>query len=88
MSLIDRRISYVVREAIAACSAVDAASLRDSTPLLDINMDSLTMVTVVSQVEIDLGVAFTPDELAEILRAHDIGELAAAVARKVGLEST
>ena len=46
------------------------------------------MVTVVIQVEIDLGVAFTPDELAEILRAHDIGELAAAVARKVGLEST
>jgi acyl carrier protein len=88
MGVTDDRASYVVRDAIAACCALDAASLRDSTPLLETNMDSLTMVTVVSQVEIEFGMTFTPDELAEILRARDVGELAAAVARKVGLEST
>jgi acyl carrier protein len=88
MGATDDRISRVVREAIAACCALDAASLRDSTPLVEANMDSLTMVTVVCQVEIELGMAFTPDELAEIVRARDVGELESAVARKVGLAST
>ena len=77
------QIAHLVREALAAASALELESLNDSTPLLDPNMDSLTLVTVVSHIENAFATAFTADELAEILRARDVGELAAAVARKV-----
>ena len=77
------RISQLVREVIAATSALDPTSLHDSTPLLDLNMDSLTLVTVLSHVENALATAFAADELAEILRARDVGEVAATVARKL-----
>lgn len=77
------RISQLVREAMAAASALDPAALHDSTLLLDLNMDSLTLVTVLSHVENAFATAFAADELAEILRARDVGEVAAAVARKL-----
>jgi acyl carrier protein len=77
------QIAHLVREAIAAYSALDVEALNDSTPLVDMNMDSLTLVTVVSHVENAVGTTFTAKELAEVLRARDVGELAAAVARKV-----
>ena len=80
-------IASIVREAIAVSSALDVRSLNDSTPLLDANMDSLTLVTVLNHIENALTTAFTADEIAEILRARDIGELSAAVARKVGARS-
>jgi acyl carrier protein len=79
------RIGSLVREAVAASAALDVRSLHDSTPLLATNMDSLTLVTVLSHIENALATNFTVDELADILRARDIGELAAAVARKAGI---
>jgi len=84
MHATNTRISSLVREAIAAATGTDAGSLLDSTTLIETNMDSLTLVTVVSDVENAFGVAFAADELAEILRARDVGELTAAVARRVG----
>jgi len=77
------RVSSLVREAIAAATGLDAASLLESTPIVDTNMDSLTLVSVVSDAENAFGIAFTTEELAEILRARDVGELTAAIARRV-----
>jgi len=84
MHATNARISSLVREAIAAATGIDAGSLLDSTPLIETNMDSLTLVSVVSHVENAFGVAFAADELAEMLRARDVGELTTAVARQVG----
>jgi acyl carrier protein len=78
------RIPSLVRDAIATATGLDAASLLDSTPLVETNMDSLTLVSVVSYIESAFGTAFTADELAEILRARDVAELTAAVASKLG----
>jgi len=79
-----KRIAAVVREAISAATGLDIESLHHSTPLLETNMDSLTLVTVVSRIESAFATTFTADELAEILRARDIGEVAAGVARALG----
>ncbi|HUL83151.1 MAG TPA: acyl carrier protein [Gammaproteobacteria bacterium] len=84
MSATTARISSLVREAISAATGLDLESLLDSTPLVETNMDSLTLVSVVSQAENAFHVVFSTDELAEILRARDVGELVAAVARKIG----
>jgi len=83
MNATAEEIASLVREAIAVCSALDPRALNDSTPLLDASMDSLTLVTVLNYIENALTTVFTADEIAEILPARDIGELSAAVARKV-----
>jgi acyl carrier protein len=77
------QVDRFVLEAIADAAAVDAASLRQSTPLLDVQMDSLTLVAIVTRAEAAYGAVFDTNELAEILRARSVGELAAIVARKV-----
>jgi acyl carrier protein len=77
------QVDRFVLEAVADAAAVDAASLRQSTPLLDAQMDSLTLVAIVTRAEAAYGAVFDANELAEILRARSVGELAAIVARKV-----
>ena len=77
------QIDRFVLKAVADAAAVDVTLLRQSTPLLDAQMDSLTLVAIVARVEAAYGAAFDPDELAEILRARSVGELAVIVARKV-----
>jgi len=78
------QVDRFVLEAVADAAAVDAASLRQSTPLLDAQMDSLTLVAIVTRAEAAYGAVFDVDELARILRARSVGDLAAIVARKVG----
>lgn len=82
-----QRIASLVRDAVAASASLDVRTLNDSTPLVATNMDSLTLVTVLTHIENALETVFNADELAEILRARDIGELTAAVARKVGVRT-
>lgn len=77
------QVDRFVLEAVADAAAVDAASLRQSTPLLDAQMDSLTLVAIVTRAEAAYGAVFDANELAEILRARSVGELAVIVARKV-----
>jgi acyl carrier protein len=51
--------------------------------LLDTYLDSLTLVSILSRIEIQYGFAFEIDELTEMLRAADIGDLIAVIARKL-----
>ena len=84
MSILREQVDRFVLDAIADATAVDVTSLRQSTPLLDTQMDSLTLVAIVTRAEAAYGAVFDADELAEILRARTVGELAVIVARKVG----
>jgi acyl carrier protein len=77
------QVDRFVLETIAVAAAVDVASLRQSTPMLDTYMDSLTLVAIVTRIETTYGAAFDADELAEFLRARSIGDVAAIVARKL-----
>jgi acyl carrier protein len=83
LSILREQVDRFVLETVADAAAVDAALLRQSTQLLDMHMDSLTLVAIVTRVEATYGTAFDTDELAEILRARSVGELAAIVSRKV-----
>jgi len=77
------QVDRFVLETVADATAVEAAWLRPSTPLLDAHMDSLTLVAIVTRIETTYGAAFDADELAEILRARSVGDVAAIVARKL-----
>ena len=75
-------VDRFVLEAIADAAAAEIASVRQSTSLLDIHMDSLTLVAVVTRIEATYGAAFDSDELSEIVCARSVGDVAAIVARK------
>ena len=75
-------IDRFVLETVADAAAVEASSLRQSTALLETFMDSLTLVAIVARIEATYGTPFDADELAEVLRAHRVGDIAAIVARK------
>jgi acyl carrier protein len=77
------QIDRFVLEAVADAAAVDVASLGHSTSLLDIYMDSLTLVAIVTRMETTYGAAFDDHETAELLRARTVGDVAAIVARKL-----
>jgi acyl carrier protein len=72
-----------VLETVADATAVAVTSLRQSTPLLDAQMDSLTLVAIVTRIEATYGATFDTDELAEILSARSVGDVASVVARKL-----
>jgi acyl carrier protein len=76
-------VDRLVLETIAEAAAVETASLRQSTPLLETRMDSLTLVAIVTRIEATYSVAFDADELAAILHARSVGDIAAIVARKL-----
>ena len=83
VSVTREQIDRFVLQTVADATAVEPISLQLSTPLLDAQMDSLTLVAIVTRIEATYGATFDADELAEILRARSVGEVAAIVARKV-----
>lgn len=82
MRVTREQVDRFVLETVADAAAVDVAGLRLSTPMLDAYVDSLTLVAIVTRIEAAYGATFDADELAEILRARNVGEVAAIVARK------
>ena len=83
VSVTREQINRFVLETVADATAVELASLRQSTPLLDTQMDSLTLVAIVGRIEATYGATFDTDELGEILGAHSVGDVASIVARKL-----
>ena len=83
MGVTREQIERFVLETIAEATAVEASSLRQSTPLLDARMDSLTLVAVVTRIEMTYDTAFDAGEIVELLRARSVGEVAAIVVRKL-----
>lgn len=76
-------IEKAIVHAISAACRLEPGTVDSSTRLLDAYMDSLTLVAVLSQIELVCGTTFDPDTIAEILRLRDVGELVAAVTRRV-----
>ncbi len=78
-------IDLVVLQTVADAASVDVAALRPSTPLLEVYMDSLTLVSIVTRLEATYGATFDRAELAEALRARNVGDIASILARKLQL---
>ena len=76
-------LERLVVEAIGAACRIEPAAIARSTPLLDMNMDSLTLVTVLGLIEVAYGFNFDADDIVQMLRARDVAELCAVVARKL-----
>ena len=83
MGVTHEQIARFVLETVADATAVEIPSLRQSTLLVDAQIDSLTLVAIVTRIEARYGATFDADELTEILRARSVGDVASIVARKV-----
>jgi len=77
------QIDRFLQQTVADAAGVDVGLVRQSTRMLDLHMDSLTLVAIVTRTETVYGATFDADELVEILRARSVGEVAAIVARKL-----
>jgi hypothetical protein len=68
-----------VREIIAET----AGWVSPGGPPLDAPLDSLTLMAIVTHIEVAFAVSFDSGEVAALLGANDFGELAGLTARKV-----
>jgi acyl carrier protein len=75
-------IEDTVAATIAAVCRVPRHTVTPSTLLLDLAMDSLTLVAALTQIEAALEVALAADDLAEMLSARRVGDLARVVTRR------
>lgn len=76
-------IQTFLLEAIASTCGTDVQALRLETPLVDLDLDSLSVVSIVGQLEAAYGVNFGASAAATILEASTIGDLSAAIASQI-----
>jgi hypothetical protein len=76
-------VETLVLDAVATTARLERSSLGLRTALLDANLDSLTLIAVVTRVEIACGVAFEGDEVVAIIGARDLGEICELILRKI-----
>jgi hypothetical protein len=80
-------IRAAVIEVLEAVSGRPASELGDSVPLGDMNLDSVSLVAILSVVEERCATRFGADATPEILRASDVGSFIAAVSRTAARRS-
>ena len=68
-----------VRDIVAETAGWTSVDLKP----LDGQLDSLTLLAIVTRIEVAFAVAFEGDEIVTLLGANDFGELARLTARKV-----
>ena len=76
-------IEIVIFDALAAACRVSKSSLTPTTRLIDLALDSLTLVVVITVVEAALETSFDADDLADLLNARVAGDLTRIVARRL-----
>jgi acyl carrier protein len=76
-------VDALVLDAVAAAAQLERGSLDLRTPLLDINIDSLTLIAVVTRIEVACGIGFDSDEIAALVGVRDLRELCERVRRKI-----
>jgi acyl carrier protein len=74
-------IEQLVTGALAAACRLEPARVERSTSLLDLGVDSLTLMAVLSQIEALFAVELLPDDTLALLGAADVGALVAALER-------
>lgn len=84
----DAAIESLVLDTAAAVSGVDRRTLDSHTLLLDAGLDSLTLITLLTHVELACEVSFSSEDLLDLLGAEDLGELSKRVARRVDAAQT
>jgi acyl carrier protein len=73
---------FVVRTVAMACRA-DPAVVSRRTTLQALKIDSLTLVAVLTQVEVEFDLDFSAADTAELLSATDVDALVTAIELKI-----
>ena len=81
-------IEQFVAQTIAVACRTDPARIGRDTALLDLQMDSLTLAAVLSQVEAAFAVDFSSSDLLDLLSAANVGDLVAGIERRVSPRSS
>jgi acyl carrier protein len=79
----DTAAERLVIAAVADACRLDPVAIGPATPLLDLHLDSLTLVAVLTSIELECGCRFAPNDIAKLLCAKDVASLAAAVAARL-----
>lgn len=74
--------AFVVRTLALVCR-IEPQTVHGRTRLADLDLDSLTFVSILSRVEAVLGVTFSADDTLAVLDAPDVDALVAAIELKV-----
>jgi len=82
----DVNVERVVAGAVAAACRIDAAALGRDTRMSDLEMDSLSFVSILARIEAELELELGADDTLRLLATQDVGELVAAVSGMVSLE--
>jgi acyl carrier protein len=81
----ERALPAFVRSSIARTCNVDESTLQAGCRLGDIGLDSLSLVSIVSEIESTYGRTFTMSETLDLMNAATVGDL---VERLAGAESS
>jgi acyl carrier protein len=76
-------IAAFVATTLALACRIEPQRVDRRTRLADLDLDSLTFVSILSRVEAVLGVTFSADETLAVLDAPDVDALVTAIERKV-----
>lgn len=76
-------IETLLLELIASTCGAGVPALRLETPLVEIDLDSLSIASIVGQLEAAYGISFGASAAASILEASTIGDLSAAIESQI-----
>lgn len=79
-------VSDFVCSTIALASGRERSSVRPETTMIELNMDSLTLVSVLAQVEIVYELELTADDTSMLLEATRVADLVRALESKIESE--
>ena len=72
-----------VLDIIAETSGWDRGEIERASPQLDVPLDSLTSIAVITRIEAAFGIAIAGDDALALLAARDFGALSRLIARTV-----
>ena len=73
-------VDDLLREAIEKICGIPASSVTDSTPLVDLDIDSLAIAEIIVELEIRLDTEFPIHLLRELDRVRTVGDVARELA--------
>ena len=72
-------LEKIVHQIVAAAAGVDASSIDSSTSMASLDLDSLSIVSIVAQCCARFEVEMATDDVLELYAARNVGEFVTAI---------
>lgn len=72
-------VENVVKDAIAATCQIDIAEVREDIALDDLGLGSMGLVAVITRLETECEIEFTPDQVIALLQSGAVGEFTSRI---------